>query len=69
MVGLTAKVHSKRSSKEPGRVEDDCTGDIMLDEFDLDVDWIFVVVEDASDLFIVSGITLGKVTAERLQTF
>lgn len=48
-------------------VRPDCTGTADLIEFGLEVDWIFVVVDGANELHLVSGAgTLSEVDAERL---
>ncbi len=47
-------------------VNDDCTGEIDLVEFGAVIDWIFVAVEGATELFIVSNTSLGQAHAKRL---
>ena len=48
-------------------VRKDCTGTADLTEFGLDVDWIFVAVQDARELHLVSGAgTLSEVDANRV---
>ena len=46
----------------------DCTGEIDLNEFDAEVDWLFVAVKDASELFILSGASLGQAQANRISS-
>jgi hypothetical protein len=46
----------------------DCTGEIDLNEFDAEVDWLFVAVKDASELFILSGASLGQAQAKRISS-
>ena len=44
----------------------DCTGQIDLMEFGDDVDWVFVAVQNANELHLVSGATLTEVDAKRI---
>lgn len=49
------------------QVRPDCTGTADLAEFGLDVDWVFIAVENASELHFVSGAgTLAQVDAIQL---
>jgi hypothetical protein len=46
----------------------DCTGEIDLDEYDSEVDWLFVAVADGSELFVLSGASLGQIQAKRISS-
>jgi hypothetical protein len=47
-------------------VNDDCTGQIDLDEFDSVVDWLFVSVSGGTELFLLSNASLSQLQAKRL---
>ncbi|HMB74878.1 MAG TPA: hypothetical protein VKN76_00650 [Kiloniellaceae bacterium] len=47
-------------------VEADCTGDMDLAETGGQVDWLFVAMEDAESLFILSGASMGQAEARRI---
>ena len=47
-------------------INPDCTGAVDLMEFGVDVGWVFVAVENANELHLVSGATLTAVDAKRI---